>query len=133
MPASRSSVQVVNAEAEELPFDAARFDTVVCTMVLCSVPEPRRAVEELKRVLEPGGRLLFIEHVRDRDGTRRSHWQDRVERPWGLLLGGCHPNRETGRLIANAFDVPEPRSGEMPGDDPITGLMKPLISGVAQR
>ena len=128
-----ASVQVIEARAEELPFEAASFDTVVSALVLCSVPQPGRAVAEVRRVLKPEGLLLYIEHVRDREGTRRARWQDRLERPWGWFLGGCHPNRDTGRLVADAFDVPEPQAGEMPGGDPVTGLVKPLISGVARR
>jgi ubiquinone/menaquinone biosynthesis C-methylase UbiE len=126
------SVEVLEAGAEELPFEAASFDCVVSTLVLCSVAHPDRAVAEVYRVLKPEGRLLYIEHVRDQDGTRRARWQDRLERPWGWFLGGCHPNRHTGPLIAGAFDVPEPESGEMPGDDPFTQLIKPLIRGVAR-
>ena len=116
-----------------MPFDEASFDTVVCTLVLCSVGQPSRAVGEMRRVLKPEGQLLYIEHVRDREGSRRARWQDRLERPWGWFLGGCHPNRDTGRLIADAFDVIEPHPGEMPGDDPATGLIKPLISGSVRR
>ena len=130
---SNDSVQLVEAGAEALPFDDASFDTVVCTLVLCSVGQPSRAVGEMRRVLKPEGQLLYIEHVRDREGSRRARWQDRLERPWGWFLGGCHPNRDTGRLIADAFDVIEPHPAEMPGDDPATGLIKPLISGSVRR
>ena len=127
------STRVVETGAEKLPFEDASFDTVVCTLVLCTVPAPDRAMAEVRRVLAPGGRLLYIEHVRDRDGTRRARWQDRLERPWGWFLGGCHPNRDTGRLIADAFEEDEPPLREFPGDDPFTRLVKPLISGVGQR
>lgn len=128
-----ASAEVVEAGAEALPFEDARFDTVVCALVLCTIPQPSRAVAEIRRVLKPQGRLLYIEHIRDREGTGRARWQDRLERPWGWFLGGCHPNRDTGRLIADAFGVPEPQAGEMPGDDPVTGLIKPLIRGAARR
>ena len=125
-------VEVIEAGVERLPFQAASFDTVVSTLVLCTVPLPGSAVDEVRRVLKPGGHLLFIEHVRDRDGSRRAQWQDRLERPWGWFLGGCHPNRDTGRLIAAAFHAAEPQAGEMPGDDPATRLIKPLISGAVR-
>ena len=131
-PPRAGSVRVLEAGIHNLPFDAGSFDTVVCTLVLCSVPEPERAVREIRRVLRPGGRLLYIEHVRDRDGTRRARWQDRLERPWGFFLGGCHPNRDTGRLIAETFAEPEPPHAEMPGDDPATWVVKPLIRGSAR-
>jgi ubiquinone/menaquinone biosynthesis C-methylase UbiE len=130
---SVDSVDVVETSAERLPFEDASFDTVVCALVLCTVPEPRRALAEISRVLKPGGRFIYIEHVRDEDGSRRARWQDRLERPWRWIAGGCHPNRDTGRLVAAAFDVPEPVPIEFPGDDPFTGLVKPLIRGVAQR
>lgn len=127
-----ASVAVIEADAGELPFEDASFDTVVGTLVLCSVPDPPRAVAELARVLAPGGRYLYVEHVRDRSGTRRSGWQDRLERPWGWVAGGCHPNRDTGRLIADAFGVPEPDRGELPGSA-VDYIVKPLISGEATR
>ena len=132
-PTRAGAVEAVQAGAEELPFEAARFDTVVCTLVLCSVPRPSAAVAEIRRVLKPDGRFIYIEHVRDHEGTRRAGWQDRLERPWGWFLGGCHPNRDTGSLIADAFAGPEPEPGEMPGDDPATWVVKPLIRGVASR
>lgn len=126
------SVEVVEADARELPFEDATFDTVVSTLVLCSVPDPHRAVAELGRVLAPGGRLLYVEHVRDREGTRRARWQDRLERPWSRLGAGCHPNRDTGRVLADAFGIPEPDRGEMPGSA-IDYLVRPLIRGEARR
>ena len=124
-------VEVVKAGADDLPFEDASFDTVVGTLVLCSVPEPRLAIAEVRRVLRPGGRFVYIEHVRDREGTRRARWQDRLERPWRRIAGGCHPNRDTGPLIADAFGVPSPDRGEMPG--PATDyLVRPQISGVVR-
>ena len=127
-----ASVEVVEAGADELPFQDRSFDTVVATLVLCTVPEPARAVEELQRVLKQGGQFLYVEHVRDRDGTRRARWQDRLERPWGAVAGGCHPNRDTGRLIAEAFGAPEPDRGELPGPGS-TYIVSTLIRGEATR
>lgn len=131
-PPPVASTRVVEADAGALPFEDASFDTVVGTLVLCSVPEPPRAVAELRRVLKPGGRFLYIEHVRDREGTRRARWQDRLERPWGVVGAGCHPNRDTGRLVAESFGVTEPGLGELPGSA-IDYLVKPLITGEATR
>lgn len=96
---SAIAVEVAEIGAESLPFEDASFDTVVSTLVLCTVPDAPAAVGEAHRVLKPGGRLLFIEHVRDAEGTRRARWQDRLERPWGWLVGGCHPNRDTVAAI----------------------------------
>ena len=73
--------RLVAAPAEAMPFDDDTFDTAVATLGLCTVPDPTAAIAELARVLKPGGRLLFIEHVRSADpGTAR--WQDRLEKPW---------------------------------------------------
>lgn len=126
-----TSVEVVDAQAEQLPFEDASFDTVVGTLLLCSVSKPRPSVAEIRRVLKPEGRFLYIEHVREKEGTGRARWQDRLEGPWGWLMGGCHPNRDSGPLIAEAFDIPPPEPGEFPG--PGTALVKPLISGTARR
>ena len=95
-------VQVRRATAEALPIEDGWADTVVCTLVLCSVRDPGRALAEARRVLKPGGRLLLCEHVRGRASLAR--WQDRFERPWGRLAGGCHPNRDTvGAVEAAGF------------------------------
>src|SRR5262249_20676108 len=78
---------VIEAAAEDLPFDDGSFDTVVATLVLCTVQDPDRAVSEIRRVLVEGGKLLFLEHVRS-DSKRLARWQDRLERPWGFFAGG---------------------------------------------
>jgi SAM-dependent methyltransferase len=85
---------LVRAPAEYLPFADASFDTVVSTLVLCTVSDPRRAVAEVARVLRPGGRLLFLEHVRADQGWRRS-LQQRSARPWAGFADGCRCDRET--------------------------------------
>jgi len=89
---------VVPAAAEALPFDDDSFDTVVSTLVLCTVDDPRRAIDEIARVLRPGGRLLFLEHVRS-DSRRLAGWQDRLHRPWRAFAAGCHANRPTVELL----------------------------------
>jgi SAM-dependent methyltransferase len=122
------SVQIVEAAAERLPFEDASFDTVVSTLVLCSVEDQSRALAEIRRVLKPGGRLLFIEHVRS-DDPRLARWQDRLERPWGAIGMGCHPNRATLEQIeAGGFEVEELERGKLPKSPP---LVRPMISGRA--
>jgi ubiquinone/menaquinone biosynthesis C-methylase UbiE len=91
--------RVVVAPAERLPFPDDAFDTVVSTLVLCTVPEPDRALAEIRRVLKPGGSLLFIEHVRS-DAERWGRWQDRLARPWAAFASGCRCNRNTLDLLA---------------------------------
>ncbi|HEX2740403.1 MAG TPA: class I SAM-dependent methyltransferase [Rubrobacter sp.] len=119
--AARVPVEVSAAGAEALPFHDGSFDTVVSTLVLCTVPDQGSALEEIRRVLRPGGRLLFIEHVRATGSIAR--WQDRIEPFWRRLFGGCHPNRDTVAAIEEvgfeiesfeSFYPPVPRSGLIP-------------------
>lgn len=82
----------------ELPFDTGRFDCVLTTWTLCSIPDPLVALAEMRRVLKPGGRYLFIEHGRsDRPSTSR--WQDRWNPLWRHLTGGCNMNRRMDALV----------------------------------
>jgi ubiquinone/menaquinone biosynthesis C-methylase UbiE len=121
---------VIEAPAEELPFDDGSFDTVVATLVLCTVEKPVRAVAEVRRVLVEGGRFLYLEHVRSaRPGLAR--WQDWFERPWGWVAGGCHPNRATDQLLAGAgFWIDSLERDRLPKAPPI---VRPVIRGVAIR
>jgi SAM-dependent methyltransferase len=116
------------APAEALPFPDDTFDTAVATLVLCTVPDPAAAIAELSRVLKPGGRLLFIEHVRSADpGTAR--WQDRLEKPWRFLADGCHCNRDTeATLTTSAFEIESLDHGKLPK---ATAIVRPLIFGTA--
>jgi ubiquinone/menaquinone biosynthesis C-methylase UbiE len=121
---------VMEASAEELPFDDGSFDTVVATLVLCTVEHPDRAVSEVRRVLVEGGKLLFIEHVRS-SSHRLARWQDRLERPWGVFAGGCHPNRPTEQLLAGAgLWIDRLDRTRLPKAPPI---VRPLIRGEARR
>jgi ubiquinone/menaquinone biosynthesis C-methylase UbiE len=123
-------IRVVAGTAEALPARDATVDAVVASLVLCTVADPDQALDEIGRVLRPGGRLRFYEHVRATD-PRLARWQDRLERPWGWLVGGCHPNRDTVAAIAAAglqlvaldrFDL-----AAMPA------LARPHVLGVAER
>src|SRR3712207_3959245 len=89
----RAAATVVEAPAEALPFPDDSFDTVAFTLVLCTVPDQPTALGEARRVLRPGGRLVFAEHVRSSD-RRTARWQDRLERPWRFFGAGCHCNRD---------------------------------------
>jgi ubiquinone/menaquinone biosynthesis C-methylase UbiE len=118
-------VEVVEAPAEELPFADGGFDTVVSTLVFCTVEDPSRSAAEVKRVLAPGGRLLLLEHVRN-GSDRTARWQDRLERPWGWIAGGCHPNRDTAATLRAAgfeLDLVEDEFPKAPG------IANPLIRG----
>lgn len=121
---------VIEAPAEALPFDDGSFDTVVATLVLCTVEDPRRALGEARRVLVEGGSLLFLEHIRA-DSPRLAWWQDRVERPWGWVAGGCHPNRPTDRLLADTgFWIEQLDRDRMPK---APRWVRPVVRGVAKR
>jgi ubiquinone/menaquinone biosynthesis C-methylase UbiE len=124
---ARVPVEVSAAGAEALPYPDGSFDTVVSTLVLCTVPDQEAALDEVRRVLRPGGRLLFIEHVRAAGSAAR--WQDRLEPLWRRLLGGCHPNRDTVAAIEEAgFEIETFESFYPP--DPLSGLM-PHVQGSA--
>lgn len=104
-PESGAPVHHVAAAGEHLPFRDGAFDTVVATLVLCSVRDPGATATEVRRVLAPGGRLLVLEHVRA-PSPRLAAWQDRLARPWAAVAGGCRPNRDTtASLQAAGFDV----------------------------
>jgi ubiquinone/menaquinone biosynthesis C-methylase UbiE len=120
-------VEVSDAGAEALPFPDGSFDTVVSTLVLCTVPDQESALDEVRRVLRPGGRLLFIEHVRAEGSTAR--WQDRLERLWGWLFAGCHPNRETVAAIEKAGFEMEAFESFLP-PDPLS-FLQPHVQGSA--
>jgi ubiquinone/menaquinone biosynthesis C-methylase UbiE len=122
------AARLVAAPAETLPFADDSFDTAVATLVLCTIPDPVTAIAELARVLKPGGRLLFIEHVRS-DDPERARWQDRLEKPWRFMADGCYCNRDTeATLGASVFRVERIEHGKMPKAMPI---VRPLIRGTA--
>ena len=98
---ARLDADIVEAPAEGLPVDDGSIDTVVATLVFCSVTDTAAALAEVRRVLRPGGRLLFLEHVRSADPSV-AKWQDRVVPVSRRLGGGCHPNRDTVAAIRAA-------------------------------
>ena len=126
--ASDLDVSVVHAPAERLPFPDDSFDTAVATLVLCTVDDPEAAVAEVARVLKPGGRLIFLEHVRAQD-PGLAKWQDRLHPLWVRFGHGCHCNRPTLDTIgASPLEVESHRHGRIPKAPPI---VRPLVSGVA--
>ena len=121
------ATKVLRAPAEDLPFNDDSFDTVVSTLVLCGVDDQPRALREARRVLRPGGRLIFLEHVRSEDdGLAR--WQDRFNGVNRFMVG-CECNRPTLDTIrAAGFDVTRVEHGQLPKAPPFT---RPLIYGSA--
>ncbi len=127
VPHAQASV----ATAEALPFDDGAFDTVVSTLVLCSVPDVTRALSEVRRVLRPGGRLLFLEHVAAEDRPARLVWQRRVEPFWSHVSGNCHLTRRTGELIVRAGFVVEQETRESARK--ALPIVRATVRGVARR
>lgn len=108
-------VELLEASAEAMPIDTGSVDTVVTTWTLCSIADAPRALAELRRVLKPGGALLFVEHGRAPEpGVAR--WQDRLDPLWHRVAGGCHLNRKMDALITdNGFSIDTLVNTRLPG------------------
>lgn len=125
--AARLRAHVLDATAEALPFSDGAFDVVVSTLVLCTVDDPHRALREIRRVLRPGGQLVFIEHVRAESGAR-AWWQDQLARPWTAFAGGCRCNRATTAMIGHHFRRTSVDHAAWRG---MPGIVRPLTIGRA--
>lgn len=122
--------RVVDAPAERLPVADASVDVVVATLVLCSVADPARALGELRRVLVPGGTLVFIEHVAAHDNPARRRWQERLEPAWKRVFGNCHLARDSEAAIARAgFAFERLERASMQKASPV---VRPTIRGIAR-
>src|SRR5262249_3421759 len=113
---------------ERMPYITASMDTVVMTWVLCSIADAARALHEIKRVLRPEGRLIFLEHGRaPESGVAR--WQDRLTPTWKRIAGGCTLNRKINELISSAgFRITELSNEYMEGPRPMTYMYKGIAS-----
>jgi SAM-dependent methyltransferase len=117
---ARILVSLVLASAEQLPFTDNAFDTLVMTWTLCSIPNPSAALIEMRRVLKPGGRLLFVEHGLSPE-PRIIRWQRRLTPCWKRIGGGCHLDRKMDDLIRDAgFRVDALETSYMKGPKPWT-------------
>ena len=96
------AIQLGEGRAEQIDAADNSFDAVVATLLLCSVPDPRRTLQEIRRVLKAGGRFVFIEHVAAPRGSGLRRWQQILKPLWKPLSDGCHPDRETGATIESA-------------------------------
>jgi ubiquinone/menaquinone biosynthesis C-methylase UbiE len=120
----------VEGSAESIPLPDAGFDTVLMTYSLCTIPDPEAALDEMRRVLKPGGQLVFCEHGEAPDAAV-ANWQKRINPTWRRLLGGCNLNRPIMALIRNArFEVHEYDQMYLPGTPRIAGFN---VWGTAQR
>lgn len=116
----RFPVELVEATGERLPLDDRSVDTVVTTWTMCSVGEPVQALREARRVLRPGGTLLFVEHGLAPEPSVR-WWQDRLTPAWKRIAGGCHLNRKMDDLVqAAGFRLDDLKTGYLPGPKPLT-------------
>lgn len=108
-------VHFFEASAEEIPLEDGSVDTVVSTWTLCTIPDPDRALREMRRVLKPGGRFLFVEHGLAPEPSVQK-WQRRLTPLWEGISGGCHLTREIDRLVRGAgFAVERLETGYLPG------------------
>jgi ubiquinone/menaquinone biosynthesis C-methylase UbiE len=124
------AAEIVVSHAERLPFPDARFDTVSATLVLCSVHSQSAVLAEVARVLRPGGRFLFLEHVRaGEEEPRLACWQDRLAPAWRYVADGCVCNLPTlARIEASPLELDAVERTTLPGAAPI---VRPAIVGRA--
>jgi ubiquinone/menaquinone biosynthesis C-methylase UbiE len=125
------NIEISDAPLDSLPFRAGEFDAVVCSLVLCSVPDQPAALAEIARVLKPGWRLVFLEHVAADGRPGRLKWQRRIEPVWKHLMGNCHLTRRTEAAIAAAgFKIEQIQRESIRKALPI---VRPSIRGLARK
>jgi ubiquinone/menaquinone biosynthesis C-methylase UbiE len=108
-------VELRRERAERLSLEGASVDTIMMTWTLCSIPDPASALREMRRVLKPQGRMIFIEHGLAPDASVRA-WQSRLNPIWGKFAGGCHLNRKIDDLlVAGGFNIAELHTAYLPG------------------
>jgi ubiquinone/menaquinone biosynthesis C-methylase UbiE len=121
-------VELLEGSAEAIPLDATSIDTIVTTWTLCSIPEITGALAEMRRVLKPDGRLLFVEHGRS-PNPKVTRWQDLLTPAWKRIAGGCHLNRQIDQLLEGAgFRIERLNTGYMKGPK----LMTFMYEGAAR-
>ena len=124
-------LEVHQAMVEKLPFPDGSFEFVVCTFLLCSVPNPQNSLSEIFRVLKSGGKYIFLEHVANTQNNRAYKWQKRIEPVWKLVSGNCHMTRNTEYEIEESgFHIIELHTENMAGR---TSIINPFIRGIAQK
>lgn len=125
----KQNITVLNSSAEAIDSENDSYDFVFLSLVCCSVKNADLALSEIKRVLKPEGKFIFIEHVAAKKGSGRRKWQDRLNGIWRLIAGNCHLNRETEKSIINAgFRIDEIKRESLRKAPPI---VRPTIRGIA--
>jgi ubiquinone/menaquinone biosynthesis C-methylase UbiE len=108
-------VERIGLSGEDIPMESDSADTVVVTYSLCTIPDPVRALREMRRILKPGGDILFCEHGRAPD-TNVVKWQKRIDPLWSKIAGGCHSSRDIPSLITQAgLEIDELHQQYIPG------------------
>jgi len=131
MAESSLDLDLRDGDAQALDFPDGTFDTVLATLVLCTIPDPDLALREARRVLAAGGELRFWEHVRP-DGRVTGRLADLVSGPWARIGAGCRPNRDTLQAIRVAgFEVVSLRRMKIGPLPAIVGVARPLAGGTA--
>jgi ubiquinone/menaquinone biosynthesis C-methylase UbiE len=126
-----AGVEISGASIQDLAFEENAFDAVVSSLVLCSVQDPQAALAQIRRVLKPGGRLVFLEHVAAEGKPNRLKWQRRIEPVWKHLMGNCHLTRRTEAAIeAAGFRIERIQRESMRKALPVC---RPSIRGIARR
>jgi ubiquinone/menaquinone biosynthesis C-methylase UbiE len=129
--AGHARAEITDASLGTLPMAASSFDVVVSTLVLCSVPDLPAALADAYRVLRPGGRLVFLEHVAAEENPARLRWQRRMDPLWRRVAGNCHLTRRTeAALIAAGFTIDRIQRESIRKAMP---LVRPSIRGVARK
>lgn len=128
---ARMPVAFTPGSAEALPFDDRAFDTAVLTWTLCSIPDPVRAIREIRRVLRPQGRLIFVEHGRAPEpGVQR--WQARITPLWKRVAGGCELGRDIPSILtAGGFEPAELETAYLDGPRPFVYLYRGIAAPVS--
>ena len=112
---SALNVTFIDLPGEQIPLEDCSVDTVLVTYSLCTIPDAVAALEGMRRVLRPGGKLLFCEHGAAPDDKVR-RWQERLNGPWSKVAGGCHMNRDIPKLIETAgFNITSDSRMYIPG------------------
>lgn len=114
-------VEFIGLPGEQIPLEDRSVDTVLVTFALCTIPDPVAALQGMRRVLRPGGRLIFCEHGKAPDeGVRK--WQERINPLWRRIAGGCNMNRDIPQIIGNGgFDIVDMDKRYLPGTPKVAG------------
>ncbi len=125
----QKNIDVLSCPAESIPLLNASCDTVISTLVLCTVKNLEKSLSELHRILKPNGKLIFIEHVAAHNNPQRLRWQYRLEPFWKIIACGCCLTRQTQEAIINAgFQFEEISRQSMRG---VPAIVRPSIKGIA--